>query len=144
MMFTTNAASLRTSLTTAYAFAGKDKLIPAIRAVHIAAADDGIVEIVATDRCVMSVETLKADGEAFTVTLPRDVVHRLLAMLPKTRETLLDSVVAFSRGDGDEPGRVTVRFIGDVESSLVFAPPPVLSTTARCSPDTRPKTPRRG
>ena len=84
--FTIDAPALRQALTTAMAFTytGKEPL-EALRAVHIEPTDDGAVEMAATDRYVLSAETIKADGEPFEFTMPYAAAKELVRMIPRPK-----------------------------------------------------------
>jgi hypothetical protein len=120
--FTIETPALRQALATALAFAATDGMTPAIDGVHIKPADEGVIELAATDRYVLLVEPLDVieGGTPFEFTAPTDVVKQLLTVLPRPkRGTLLDSMVTFAK-DGE---RVTVRLVGDVETAITFTPP---------------------
>lgn len=119
--FTVETVAFRMALTGALEFASSDATLPSINAVQMAATDDGKgIEVVATDRYVLSVEPLPAEGAPFTMTVPYDVAKRLLTLLPRPRRgQLVDNLVAFAQ---DDDGKVTVRVVGDFETALTFTP----------------------
>jgi DNA polymerase III sliding clamp (beta) subunit (PCNA family) len=118
--FTIETPALRQALTTALAFASTDDTLPPINAVHIAVGTtDGTIEMAATDRYIMSVETLTVTGEPFAVTVPYDVAKRLLMLLPRPRRQALVGGMTTIARDGE---RVTVRLVGDYETTITFTP----------------------
>ena len=118
--YTIDAPALRQALTTALAFTytGPENL-PQLNAVHIEPADDGTVEMVATDRYTLSCERLTVDGEPFALTVPYAVAKALVKMIPRPRKNSeWNGVVTFEL-DG---AMVVARFAGDTDASMGFAP----------------------
>jgi hypothetical protein len=118
--YTIDATALRQALTTALAFTytGTEPLTM-LKAVHIEPADDGTVEMVATDRYTLSCERLKVDGEPFALTVPYAVAKALVKMIPRPRKNSeWNGVVTFEL-DGS---MVVARFAGDTDASMGFAP----------------------
>lgn len=119
--FTIDTPALRQALTTALTFAGTDDTLPVINAIRITSLGPDAVEIVATDRYVMSVERLEAKGitEPVEFSIPCDITRRLLMLLPKARKALHDAEpVEFTTTDE----KVTIRIPGDIETSTTFTP----------------------
>lgn len=118
--FTVETVALRQALAAALEFASSDATVPSINCVHVGATEGkGGIEVTATDRYALSVETLPVEGEPFDVTIPYAIAKRLLTLLPRpTRGQLVDNLVAFAQ-DGD---RVTARVVGDFETALTFTP----------------------
>jgi DNA polymerase III sliding clamp (beta) subunit (PCNA family) len=118
--FSVDGPALRRALVTALPFGGTDPTLPALQAVHIAAGPDQI-EVTATDRYVLSLETLPViAGTPFTVDVPRDVAKRIIAMLPKKHTHHAEASVA-EFGSIDDRVRVTVAGLG-VDQSITFHP----------------------
>lgn len=110
--FTIKTNAFRQALRTALHFASNDDLVPMINVVHFEpVGSEQLVEVVATDRFTMSMETLTVAGEPFAVSIPRDIAERLLA----PQKYLPDSLTAITREDtGDGRSRVTARIANDI------------------------------
>ena len=117
--FTIDAATLRRAFNTALAFAHTDETFPALTCLNFKPVKGG-VEIAATDRYVLSWETVEADGTPFDLLIPTHIVKRLLTMMPKgTARRPVMGAVSFTQ-DGD---RVAVRFVGELvefETEIAF------------------------
>lgn len=116
--FTIETPALRRALTTALAFVADDTL-PSLNVVHISSSGESAIEVAATDRYVLSVETLAVDGEPFELSIPQNVAKQIVTLLPRPRRnTLIDSLTTVTK-DGE---KVTVRLVGDVETAITFTP----------------------
>jgi DNA polymerase III sliding clamp (beta) subunit (PCNA family) len=119
--FTIKAPALRQALTTALTFAGTDDTLPVINAIRITSLAPDAVEVVATDRYVMSIERLDAKDVTGLVefSIPCDITRRLLMLLPRARKALHEAdPVEFTTTDE----KVTVRIPGDIETAITFTP----------------------
>jgi hypothetical protein len=119
--FTIKAPALRQALTTALTFASTDDTIPLINSVFIQPAADGTaIEVAATDRYALSIETLPVedDGTPFEVLIRSDIVKRILTLTPKPKRGEEPGTVTLTQ-DGD---RVTVRVVTDIETAITFTP----------------------
>jgi hypothetical protein len=120
--FTVEAPALRRALTTALAFAHNDKKVdlPSINAVHIHPAADGTVEVAATDRFVLSVETLKITGEPFAFTVPYAAAQDLVRLIPRPRRNAVDALAAVTFTE--DGVTVVARYAGASESTMRIRP----------------------
>ncbi|MCO6011534.1 hypothetical protein NE236_41945 [Actinoallomurus purpureus] len=111
--FTIETKAFRKALRTALAFASDDDTQPMLSVVRLEPAGDGKVEVVATDRYAMSMETLPAGGEAFGVSIPRDVAGHLLNLRTPNRGNGSLTVITTTPDDsGDD--QIMIRIAGDV------------------------------
>lgn len=121
--FTISARPLRAALQTALTFTESDpeEAVPTVRAVHLAPGTDEVT-IYATDRFVASRETLKAEGDLFGFSIPREAVDQIIAAVrpydpnDPYREP---GIVSFT-ADG---GKVTARIVeSEVSTAVTFEP----------------------
>jgi DNA polymerase III sliding clamp (beta) subunit (PCNA family) len=118
--FTVEALPLRVAMQTASAFASSDQTLPMINLVSFKPTDSNEIELAATDRYMISWETIKAVGSPFEFLMPVDAVKRLLSVIPKgTRSKPLTGMVTFTQAEK----KITAKLVSDhEEASFTFTP----------------------
>lgn len=106
--FTIETGDFRQALATALPFVSDDEDLELLHVVRVEPGEAGTVEVAATDRFALSIETLPvAGGEPFAVSIPADVAERLLdIVLP---DPVPGTVTTITRSGTDLDGyRVTI------------------------------------
>ncbi|TDD32473.1 hypothetical protein E1287_22560 [Actinomadura sp. KC06] len=124
-----DAAAFRTALATGLAFAEKSGEIPTLDGVNLRPSDEAgrLVEVAATNRYVLSVETLPVHDETrakFETLIPTHIAKRLLALIPAgTKRRPIEGAVMVSL---DAEHRVAVAYVGagdGFEATVTFPRP---------------------
>lgn len=122
--FTVSALPLKVALETALIFAESDDEhgLPALLAVHFTPLP-GMVAVGASDRFIASRETLKAEGEVFQFSMPRDITGDVIALVPPFDSDFPAREPGMVTFAAEDDGRVSARVVGPkATTTLTFTP----------------------
>lgn len=126
--YTIDAAAFRAALATGIKFAETSGFTPAIDGVNVRPANGGrLVEVAATNRYVLTVETVPVDDETratFETLIPSHIAKRVLALIPAgTKKHPAEGAVTVSL---DAEHRVAVAYTGNedgFDATVTFSRP---------------------